>query len=388
MKSIINATIHTMLGPAIECGYVLFDRGKIIETGSMEQYRLKQIAAEALDAGGCHVTPGLIDAHCHIGMWEDSMDFEGADGNEDTDPITPHLRAIDAINPMDRCFDDALKAGITTVVTGPGSANVIGGQFAALKTHGSCVDQMIVKAPVAMKFALGENPKSTYHSKSQAPVTRMGTAALLRETLQKAREYERGQNDYIKDPNEFDKPDYDMKLESLLPLLRREIPAKVHAHRADDIATALRIAKEFDIDITIEHATEGHLIIDVLKYSGVPLMVGPALCERCKIELRHSGFENYKKLSEAGLDVAIITDHPVVPIEYLPLLAALAVKNGMDSEAALAAITSTAAKNCGIGDRVGALSPGLDADFAVFDGQPLDFNARAVHVLVDGALIY
>lgn len=385
MKAIINATIHTMEGPAIERGYIVFDKGVIKKVGDMQEF--EGIDGEVIDASGCHVTPGLIDAHCHVGMWEDSMDFEGADGNEDTDPITPHLRAVDGINPFDRSFADARRAGITTVVTGPGSANVVGGQFAALKTYGSCVDDMILKAPAAIKIALGENPKSTYHQKNQAPVTRMGAAAMLREVLFKAKNYRKALDEHQKDPHDNEKPEFDLKLHSLLPLLKREIPAKVHAHRADDIATALRIAKEFKIRVTIEHATEGHLIADVLKQQNVPLMVGPTLCERSKIELKNLSFQNYKKLYDAGLSVAIITDHPVVPIEYLPLCAALAVKNSLPPEAALAAITITAARNCGIADRVGSIRAGKDADLVIFDSPPLDFNAKVIHTFIDGVMV-
>ncbi len=385
MQIIKNGYIHTCENGDIECGYICFDDAKITELGQMSDFdETKYNAPEIIDAQGAHICPGLIDAHCHIGMWEDSMGFEGADGNEDTDPITPHLRAIDAINPFDRCFNDALRAGITTVVTGPGSSNVIGGQFAALKTYGKSVDDMLVKAPVALKFALGENPKLTYHSKNQTPVTRMGIVALLRETLLKAVEYKNALCEYELNPHECDKPDYDMKLEALLPLLEREIPAKVHAHRADDIMSAIRLAKEFDIDITIEHVTEGNLICDILKDENLPLMVGPALCERSKIELRNSSFDNYKALSDAGLEIAIITDHPVVPIEYLSLCASLAVKNGMAHDAALRAITINAAKNCGICDRVGSLCIGKDADIVIFDKSPLDFYANTLAVWVNG----
>lgn len=387
MTTIIkNGYLHTCEDGDIKNGYICFADGKITGVGAMEQFDASCYpGAEVIDAAGAHIAPGFIDAHCHIGMWEDSMDFEGADGNEDTDPITPHLRAIDAVNPFDRCFGDALRAGITTVVTGPGSANVIGGQFAALKTCGHSIDQMLLKAPLAMKFALGENPKSTYHSKNQTPVTRMGTAALLRETLFKAAEYRQAKRDYEAAPEDNDKPDYDIKLEALLPLLNKEIPAKVHAHRADDIMSAIRIAKEFDINITIEHATEGSLICDILKEEQLPLMVGPALCERCKIELRNSSFENYKILSDAGLDIAIITDHPVVPIEYLPLCASLAVKNGMDEDAALRAITINAANNCGIDSRVGSLRVGKDADIVLLDRHPVDFYAKVCGVWVNGS---
>lgn len=371
-----------------ECGYILSDNGKIIDIGPMDSFDEKITQrAKVIDAQGDYVLPGFIDAHCHVGMWEDSTGFEGDDGNEDTDPIAPQLRAIDALNPFDTSFMEARQAGITTVVTGPGSANVIGGQFAAVKTYGKRIDKMIIRNPIAMKVAFGENPKTVYNDKDETPVTRMATAALLREILFKAKNYLEDFDNYLKDPDENDKPEYDFKLESLLPVLRKEIPLKAHAHRADDIFTALRIAKEFNVDITIEHCTEGHLIADELKDENIPIMVGPALTDRSKIELKNLTFKTASVLSKAGLPVAIITDHPASPIQYLPLCASLACKNGMDENEALKAITINAAKNCRIDDRVGSLKKGKDADIIIYNGHPFDYKSEVKHVIINGCLI-
>jgi len=387
MLLINNIHILTMAGKEHKNGCILCDE-KIIYVGEAagldtSAYKIDRI----IDAKGAVATPGLIDAHCHVGMFEDSLGFEGDDGNEDSDPILPHMRAIDAINPFDRSFSDAVSAGVTTVVTGPGSANPIGGSFAAVKTHGICIDDMILKNPVAMKFALGENPKAVYHTKNQAPVTRMGTMALIRETLFKAKEYAKQLDEYNADPEETDKPDFDIKYDALLPVLSKEIPVKIHAHRSDDICTAIRIAKEFDLDITIEHCTDGEAVLPVLVRENVPVMLGPTLSDRSKPELRNLSFSSYKALSDAGLDVAIITDHPEITIENLPLCAAMAVKNGMDRNKALAAITSIAAKNCRIDDRVGTLEVGKDADIAIFTANPTEFNSQNIMTIINGKIV-
>lgn len=338
---------------------------------------------ETVDLEGAHVYPGFIDAHTHIGMWEDGLTFEGDDGNEETDPVQPHLRAIDAVNPMDRCFSEAVDAGITTVLTGPGSANPIGGQFAALKTFGKRVDKMIVRAPVAMKMALGENPKNVYHDKNQSPSTRMATAALIRDQLMKAKRYEEAVLRAEED-SEIDPPEYDSKCEALLPVLRGEVKVHFHAHRADDIFTAMRIASEFSLDYVIVHGTEGALIADELAEEHVRVLSGPLLCDRSKPELRNLTPATPGKLSKAGVPTAIITDHPVVPIQYLPLCAALAVREGMDEEEALAAITCNPAKICGIDDRVGSLEMGKDADFVVFRSNPLLLSSKPEMVYISG----
>lgn len=389
MLLIKNGKILTMDGTDYENGYLLIDNGKIAGVGSAGTFDESQFSIDKIiDAQGGYVLPGFIDAHCHVGMWEDSVGFEGDDGNEDTDPVTPHLRAIDAINPNDRAFEEAREAGVTTVVTGPGSANVIGGQFAAIKTYGRRIDEMILKEPIAMKVAFGENPKTVYHQKNQSPVTRMATAAILRESLMKARDYKRTMDEYNADPEENDKPDFDFKMESLLKVLNKEIPLKAHAHRADDIFTALRIAREFNLNITLEHCTEGHLIADYLKEEAIPVNVGPSLSDRSKVELKHLTFKTPGILAKEGLSVAIITDHPVTPIQYLPLCAALAVREGMDEYEALKAITINAASNCGIDDRVGSIKAGKDADITIFNGHPLDFRTRAEYVLINGKIVY
>ncbi|MBQ8301373.1 MAG: amidohydrolase [Clostridia bacterium] len=380
MKTLIkNAKIITMTGENYENGCVLFDE-KILYVGSDEN----QSADEVIDAQGLTVMPGLIDAHCHVGMFEDSMGFEGADGNEDSDPITPHLRAIDGINPFDRAFKEAKNAGVTTVVTGPGSANPVGGQFAAVKTDGICIDDMIIKAPCAMKFALGENPKSVYSEKDDAPVTRMGTMALIRELLIKSKEYTDKLDAYEENSEENEKPEFDMKYDAMLPVLRKEIPVKIHAHRADDICSAIRIGKEFDILVTLEHCSDGDAVLPVLMREKLPVMLGPTLSDRSKIELKNLTFATYKNLSDNGIDVAIITDHPEITIENLPLCSVMAVKHGMNEEKALEAITIIAAKNCYIADRVGSLEVGKDADIAVFTDLPTRFDAECTMTFING----
>lgn len=384
MKKIKNAVVFTMAGEPIENGVVIYDNIIRYVGKDTDEYEI----SEETDAAGMYLFPGLIDAHCHLGMFEDSLGFEGDDGNEESDPITPHMRAVDAINPFDRGFSDAVKAGITTAVTGPGSANPISGQFAAIKTQGVCVDDMVLKAPAAMKFSLGENPKSVYHSKSQTPVTRMGTMAVIRETLYKAKEYMQAWEEYKKEPEDMDKPDFDIKLESLIPVLKKEIPVKIHAHRADDICSAIRIKKEFDLNVTIEHCTDGERIAEILKREDIPVMLGPTLCDRSKPELKNLSFSTYEVLSKMGVDVAIITDHPEITIENLPLCAALAVANGMSYDYALKGITITAAKNCAIDNRVGSIEVGKDADLVIFDKLPCEFGVKAIKTIINGEVVY
>lgn len=391
MLLIKNGKVLTMAGINYENGYILVDGGKIIKIGEFNdniEKGIKEQEITVIDAQNKYVLPGLIDAHCHVGLWEDSVGFEGEDGNEMTDPVTPQLRAIDGVYHDDRSFVEARENGVTTVVTGPGSANVIGGQFAALKTYGRRIEDMILKEPAAMKVAFGENPKSVYNERKQAPTTRMATAALLRESLMRAKEYREQLEEYKQDSENNDKPEYDMKLSALVEVLDRKIPLKAHAHRADDILTAIRIAKEFNVDISIEHCTEGHLIKDILLEEGVSAVVGPSLTDRSKIELRNQSIKTPGILAKAGVRVAIMTDHPCIPVQYLSLCAALAVKEGMDEEDALKAITINAAKITGIDERVGSLETGKDADIVVFDGHPFELKSRVVTTIINGKVIY
>lgn len=377
-----NGNIYTMNGEIIEAGDILIEDGKIKEIGK----NLKS-DGEVIELDGKMVLPGFIDAHCHVGMFDEGMGFEGSDGNESVDPVTPELRAIDGINAMDIGFEDAYKGGVTTTVTGPGSANVIGGMFVAMKTYGNRVDDMILKEPVAMKIAFGENPKRVYSGQSKSPITRMSTAAILRENLFKAKNYadkkDRAKGDIEK------MPEFNMKLEALERVIRKEIPLKAHAHRADDILTAIRIAKEFDVDITLEHCTEGHLIKEHLKLEGKSAIVGPSLSNRSKIELRNLTFDTPNILQKEGIKIAIMTDAPVIPIQYLPLCAGLAVKSGLDEMEALKAITINPAEIVGISDRVGSIEVGKDADIVVFDGNPVkDIGSKTILTMIDGKIVY
>lgn len=379
---IINATLFLPDGSYAPDQFVRIQGTKISETGPMDSI-ITQGDPCVIDAQGATLYPGFIDAHTHLGMFEDGLGFEGDDGNEDTDPCTPQLRAIDAVNPLDRCFQEAREAGVTTVLTGPGSANPIGGQFAAIKTDGKCIDDMVIRAPAAMKFALGENPKSVYHDKNTAPVTRMATSALIREQLYKAREYFKRKQDC----EEEDQPEYDIKCESLGPLLRGEIPAQIHAHRADDIFTAVRLAKEFGLQYSIVHCTQGFMAAQELAQKGVSAMCGPIISDRCKPELRESTPANPGLLDKAGVKVCIITDHPEVPIQYLPLCAGIAVRDGMDHTQALKAITIHPAEIAGISDRVGSIAVGKDADLVLYREDPLTVSARPECVIISGKVI-
>ncbi|MDF2890872.1 MAG: amidohydrolase [Clostridia bacterium] len=383
MIHIKNGKLYTMTDEVIEKGSILIEHGKIIAIGENVEVPKD---AEVIDAEGRLVFPGFIDAHCHLGMWEDAIGFEGADGNESVDPVTPHMRAIDAIYPMDRTFEEAREGGVTTVCTGPGSANVIGGIFSTIKTYGHRIDDMIINETAALKIAFGENPKRTYSNQKKSPSTRMATAAILREQLFKAKTY-REKLEFAKE-NPDKKPDYDMRLEPLVKVLNKEIPLKAHAHRTDDIFTALRIAKEFDVNITLDHCTEGHLIVEDLLKENKYIISGPQLTERTKFELKNKTFKSPAIMSRAGLKVAITTDHPVVPIQYLSMCAGLAVKDGMDEMEALKAITINAAEVLGLQARLGSLEIGKDADIAIFDGHPFDVTSKSVTVLIDGKVVF
>lgn len=380
-----HGIVHTMDGPVIPDGFVVLEGKTITAVGPMEALPAGY-SGPVLDAAGGHIFPGLVDAHCHLGLWGDGLGFEADDGNESTDPCTPHLRGLDGVNPLDRCFQEARRGGVTTVLTGPGSANPIAGQFLALKTTGRWVDEMVVKAPAAMKFALGENPKSVYNERKETPITRMATAALIRENLSKAQEYQAKQAKAQDDPD-TDPPDFDPKLEALLPVLRGILPAHFHAHRADDIATAVRISREFGLNFAIVHGTEGYKVAPLLASAGVPVITGPCLTDRSKPELVGQTLDNPVLLAQAGVKVAICTDHPVIPIQHLPICAAMAVRAGMDPEDALAAVTRNPAEIAGLGDRLGVLAPGRDADIVVTQGHPLDWTCRLTAVFIDGVRV-
>ena len=382
MMRILNGVVHTMAGPVIPHGYVEVENGKIRAVGEMSALPAAA-AGPVYDAGGGHILPGFIDAHCHLGMFGNALGFEADDGNESTDPCTPQLRAIDAINPQDRCFQEAREGGVTTVLTGPGSANPIAGQFAAIKTDGRWVDEMVLRAPAAMKMALGENPKTVYNERKETPITRMATAAVIRENLAKAVEYRDKLERAAADPDE-EKPEFDAKLEALLPVVRRELPVHIHAHRADDIATGIRICKEFGLEYVIVHGTEGHLIANELAREGARVITGPCLGDRSKPELANMSLETPVLLAMAGVKIAICTDHPETPVQYLPLCAAMAVKGGLPADAALAAITIWAAEIGGVAHRVGSLTPGKDGDVVVMSGHPLNWLSRVSAVVVDG----
>ncbi|ACL68938.1 amidohydrolase [Halothermothrix orenii] len=378
MLALVKGKVLTMAGKRYEEGLVIIDKGKIREVGP---YRKPPADVEVIDVSGKVVMPGLIDAHTHLGIGEDGLGWEGRDYNEMTDPITPHLRAIDAINPEDDGFATARKNGVTTVMTGPGSANVLGGESVAVKTMGKTVDEMIIKNPVGIKAAFGENPKRVYHNQKKSPSTRMAVAALMREAFMEAQDYLKSKEEKISKNKAFKR---NLKMESLARVIKGEIPLKAHAHRADDIMTILRIAREFNIKVTLEHCTEGHKIAEEIVRSGVPAIVGPTLTGKTKVELKNRTFETPGILSKAGVKVALMSDHPVIPVENLTVYAALAVKSGMNREEALKAITINPAEILGIDDRVGSLEPGKDADLVVFDRDPLDIMSKVEMVFING----
>lgn len=378
---LINGKILTMAKDSWDKGYIRFDKGKIKSLGDMSEFKGAEGQEEILDVSGAWVMPGLIDAHCHVGISEEKGGTVVDDCNEMTTPVTPYIRGIDGINPMDPAFHDAIGAGITSLMTGPGSSNVVGGQSVFLKTQGRCLDHMIVKAPAAMKVAFGENPKMNYGSKDMMPGSRMGIGGMLREELFKAASYREKKETGMLEEEDF-------RMECWLPVLRKEIPIKAHAHRADDILTAIRIAKEFDVNMTLDHCTEGFLIGEEIAKSGFPAIVGPLLTARSKIEVKYLDFKNAGALNRAGVKTAIMTDHPVSLIQYLPLCVGLSVKYGLDMEEGFLAMTRYAAEICGVADRVGTLEPGKDADIAVFTGNPMETFTRTLYTIIDGEIVY
>ncbi len=377
-----NGKILTMAGVTYENGYVLIEDGKIKAVGDMKTGEAERDSC-IIDLQGAWVMPGLIDAHCHVGIAEEKWGSVGDDCNEMTSPVTPWLRAIDAINPMDPAFHDAIMAGITSLMTGPGSSNVVGGQSLFMKVQGRCIDHMVVRAPAAMKVAFGENPKVSYGQMDRMPGSRMAIGAMLREELYRASCYQEK-----KEQGKIAVGEEDFRMECWLPVLRREIPLKAHAHRADDILTAIRIAKEFQVDMTLDHCTEGHLIADEIAESGFPVIVGPDLTSRSKIEVKNMSFKTAGVLERAGIKTAIMTDHPVSLIRYLPFCAGLCVKQGMSMEGGLKAITIHAAQICGVADRLGSLEPGKDADIAVFSGNPMEVFTKTLFTIIDGEIVY
>ena len=381
MLFITNAYIKPMVGADIPNGSLLIsDEGKLVALGEDLSVPAD---AQVIDAGGRLVTPGCIDAHCHIGLDNEACGWEGKDYNEIVDPITPQMRAIDSINPLDESLPNALRGGVTSACTGPGSANVVGGTFTSIKLAGKRVDKMIIKDPVAMKCAFGENPKRCYgQNGKKAPMTRMGTAALRRELLFKTRRY-------MEDKAAGKNPGFDMKLESMIPVLEGKIPLKAHAHRADDILTSIRIAKEFGVRITLDHCTDGALIADELAEEGNWAFIGPSLGSKSKIELMNKSFTTPAVLHKAGVKICIITDAPVIPLQYLPMCAGLAVNAGLDMEEAWKAITISPATAIGIADRVGSLEPGKDADVVIWTADPLTtVGGEAWKTIVDGKIVY
>ena len=399
MIAVTNGKVMTITGGTLARGTVLVEDGRIAAVGEEVEIPAD---TQVYDATGKVVMPGLIDAHCHVGLFPDGIGWEYSDGNEMTDPITPHLRALDAIHPEDPAFKELVAAGVTTVLTGPGSGNLIGGQWVCLKTVPKpSVEQMVLLEPAGMKMALGENPKRVYGEQKKAPSTRMGNAATLRAALVDAQNYmekwlryedelaavqakrEAGEED-VQPPKP---PERDLKLEALGKVLRREMKARVHAHRADDMLTAIRIAEEFDLDLTLEHATEGYKIADILAAKRIPVTAGPILFSREKYELREMTPKNPGAMAKAGVRVAIQTDE-MSAVKYLTINAALAVREGMPEEEALKAITINAAEIIGVADRVGSLEVGKDADLVVFSGHPFDYRTVVELVLVDGQVAY
>ena len=399
MLAIKNATLMTITQGTIEKGTMLVEDGKITAIGN--SVKIPE-GAEVIDASGKVITPGFIDAHCHVGVYPDGIGYNQADGNEATNPVTPHLRALDALYPQDPAWMELVEGGVTTVMTGPGSANIIGGKWVCVKTAPkSSVEQMVLLEPAGMKMALGENPRRVYGSAKKLPSTRMGNAAVLRTALADALNYKAKWDNYEKKLAEYeqkavddeeeakkpDQPDFNMKLDALLPLLSGEMVARIHAHRADDILTAIRIMEEFGVRYTIEHATEGHMIADILAEKGVAVTCGPHLRARSKFETRNRTLKNPAILAEAGCKVAIQTDD-MLGVKHLALHAAAAVKYGMDEEEALKAISINPAEIIGVDDRVGSLEVGKDADFVIHTGHPFSYTTRTEMVFINGERIY
>ena len=366
-----GATIVPITSAPIEHGVILIENGRISAVGGADLPVPEGVPVE--DATGKWIVPGLIDAHTHLGVHEVAEGWAGNDTNEMTDPNTAYVRALDGINPAERGFAEALQGGVLAVNVNPGSGNVIGGETVAIKTVGRYVDEMVLRSPSGVKSALGENPKRVYGEQKKTPSTRLGTAGVLRHAFVEAENY-RAAGD----------PARDLTLEVLVKVLEREIPWRQHCHRADDIATALRVAEEFGYDLVLDHGTEAHLLADVIAERGIPVIFGPLLCSRSKVETVNRWPENAAKLAAAGVELAITTDHPVVPIEHLVIQVMLAVKAGLDRDTALRSVTINPAKIMGVDDRLGSLEAGKDADFCIWSGDPLDIYAKVERAYIDG----
>jgi imidazolonepropionase-like amidohydrolase len=384
--AIVGGLVVPISGEPVDGGTILVEDGRIAAVGAGLAV---PAGARVIDAAGSWVLPGFIEVHGHVGVHEEAEGWAGQDTNEMTEPVTAQVRALDAINPADLGFRDAIAGGVLAVNVNPGSGNPIGGQTAALKCWGRTVDQMLLRAPSGMKSALSENPKRVYGEQNKLPSTRLGTAAVIRGALVDAQNYLQRLDAEERKPEGERKPvDRDLKLEALGRVLRREIPWRQHCHRADDIATAIRIADEFGYDLVIDHGTEAHLLADIIAAREIPVIIGPLLISRTKVEVRNRSLANPGRLARAGVTIAITTDHPVVPINFLAHQAALSVKEGLDRETALRALTINPARIAGIDDRLGSIEAGKDADLVIWSGDPLDVLSRAERVLIDGTEIY
>lgn len=337
---------------------------------------------EVIDLKESFILPGLIDCHTHLGIIEEATGKIGVDNNETSDPVTPHLNSIDGINPFDIAFKDAVRSGVTCVMSGPGSNNVVGGRNVAIKTRGSIIDRMIVKNPAGFKISLGENPLSTYGVNDNCPVTRMGVAALIRELFMRTEDYiDRKENGKLQER--------DIRLEAVVPVLKGEIPLRVHAHRADDIVTAVRLAEQFNISkLVIEHGTEAHLVKEYLKEKNIPVAYGPLLTPRIRMELKARNYSSLAELTEAGIKAALITDHPYNSIDHLRTVAAIAISEGLAYRDAVKSITANAAEILECQHRIGKIQVGYDADIAVYDGDPLDIRSKVSLTIINGEIVY
>jgi len=384
--AITGGRVVPVTADPVENGTVLIEDGKITAVGAGLAV---PDGAQVIDAAGQWVLPGFIEVHGHVGVHEEAQGWAGSDTNEMTEPVTAQVRALDAINPADLGFRDAISGGVLAVNVNPGSGNPIGGQTVALRCWGRTVDEMLLREPSGLKSALGENPKRVYGEQGKMPSTRLGTAAVIRGAFVAAANYLAKLDAEAAKPEADRKPvDRDLKLEALGRVLRREIPWRQHCHRADDIATAMRIAEEFGYDLVIDHGTEAHLVADLLAAKNIPVIIGPLFTSRSKVELLNRSLANPGRLARAGVTIAITTDHPVVPIHFLVHQATLAVKEGLDRDTALAALTINPARIAGVDGRLGSIEPGKDADLVLWSGDPLDVFSRAQRALIGGREIY